>query len=108
MNDNFSIATGIETVAAGLQLTPQLGKIVDFSIENHPDTLILVVYRLVPAGHINDAQPPHAQPYAIAHIEPVVVRPPMHDGVAHKPHKGFGDLALPLCANHSSDATHEL
>ena len=85
MNNNLGIATGIETVTTGLQSPPQLWKIVNFAIENHPDALVLVVYRLVAPGHIDDAQPPHPQPYAIAHIEPFVVRTPMHYGVAHQP-----------------------
>src|ERR1035441_10871341 len=61
VDDGFGIAVGAIAVSAGLKRGAQLGMVVDFSVEDDPNILVLVGERLVPGLDVNDAQPPHGQ-----------------------------------------------
>ncbi len=55
MDNHFRIRVGIEAVTTRLELGAQLGKIIDFTVEDYPYAAVLVVDRLVPGRQINDA-----------------------------------------------------
>ena len=46
MNNNFGIRAGTKIVSLSLKPCSQFGEIIDFAIEDEPDTLILVTHRL--------------------------------------------------------------
>src|SRR5205814_6856426 len=66
MDHDLGIASRVEAVTALAQPVTQLGKVVDLAVEHDPGRLVLVVNRLVAAGHVDDAEPAHAQSDAIS------------------------------------------
>jgi hypothetical protein len=63
------------------------------------------VNRLPAAGQVNDAQPPHAEPYRAARINALIVRTTVNDGLAHSPHfGGIDNIAGPT--DHTSYSAH--
>ena len=58
-------------------------KIVNFSIEDEPNGLILIGNGLMTSGDIDDTEAAHAQANALAKIKSPVVRSAMTDNVPH-------------------------
>src|SRR5690606_5625527 len=50
------------------------------------DAAVFVRDRLVPAGEIDDAEPPHAEPHAAFDERPPIIGPAVDDRVAHPEH----------------------
>src|SRR6266705_664774 len=70
-------------MAARFKFPSQLWEIIDFAVEYDPEIVVFVVDRLVSCRQVNDAQPPHSQPGAAMRVNPFVVRPTVHDCLAH-------------------------
>jgi hypothetical protein len=83
VNDYLGVAVGVKLVPTGFKFRTQLREIIDFTVEDQPRSLILVVDWLVACGKIDDAQSTHAQSRAIANIDSFVVGPSMDDRLAH-------------------------
>ncbi len=77
VDDRLGVAARAEAVAAGLQLGPQLGVVVDLAVEDDLDRTVLVGHRLVPPGEVDDAQPAHPDGQAAFHPVALVVRAPV-------------------------------
>ncbi len=59
-------------------------KIVNLSVENHPDGAIFVGDRLMTCLEIDDAQAAHADCATAVHVITIIVGTPVADGVAHR------------------------
>src|SRR5580658_394317 len=108
MNDYFCIGVRIKAVAAFLEFDTQLGKIVDFTIENNPNGFVFIENWLVPTRQINYAEAAHAKADASLHEDPLVVRPSMHNGLTHPVNGGVIHRALRMGFDHSCYSTHAL
>ena len=70
--------------------------------------LFLVVHRLMPTGHVNDAQPAHTQAQAAIHLEALIVWPTVDHALAHAINGGrIYRLVQPEVVD-ATDATHQL
>ena len=83
MHNHFGIAVGIERVAASFQFTAQFRKVVNLTVEDYPNAGVFVVDRLTPARKIDNAEPTHPKSDRPARVNTLVVRPAMHDSLAH-------------------------
>ena len=82
------------------QLVPQLAVVINLPVADNPRRLVLAGDGLVPAGHVDDAQPPHAQPDVAVDEDAAVIRP----AVDHLPGHPFEDRLLDGLAVHIKDA----
>src|SRR5258708_2789834 len=73
----------MKAVAALLEVCPQLGKIVDLAVENHPDRPVLIENGLVPTRQVNDAEAAHPQADTVLDEDSLVIRTSVHDSLAH-------------------------
>jgi len=83
VNQRFGIAVRVVGMTRLLEFRAQLAVVVDFSVEDHPDALILVVDGLVAAGHVDDGEPAHCEADASAHVGATVVRAAMVERCVH-------------------------
>src|SRR5438128_10733732 len=83
VNDGFSIAVSIKSVAEFLELFAQLAIVVDLAVENNPRGAILIMNWLVTAREIDNRKPAHSQAHGAAEIEAIVVRTAMANCIAH-------------------------
>src|SRR5207249_1133352 len=106
MKDGLGIASRPVAVTARLEPRAQSGVIIDLAVVSDPDRLVLVCHRLMPAGHVHDRQPPMAQPYRPLHPEPLTVRPPVAQNVAHALHARLLHGLPQVQADDAGDAAH--
>jgi hypothetical protein len=108
VNDNLGVSIGVKTMAAGLEAQAQLRKIINLSVKDDPYRLIFIVDWLAARREINDAQPPHAQAGTATGIDSLVVRPPMHDRLAHTMDIRRIDCVIVLNTDNTCYSTHGL
>jgi len=96
MDDHFRVGMRVELVPARFELLSQLQEIVNFAVKHDPYTPVFIVDGLPPAGKINDAEPPHAQTDGPLGIDAFIVRPAVHDGLAHAMDVGSLNHFIPL------------
>jgi hypothetical protein len=84
VDDHLAVGAGGEAVAPGLEVGPQLAKVVDLAVEHGVQRAVLVAHRLAPARQIDDRQPPHPEQRLAVAIDPFVVGPAMGDGGVHR------------------------
>src|SRR5262245_26547913 len=85
VHDDFSVALRAENMASRLQFAFQFRKVVDLSVEDHPDGLILIGHRLMYASKINDRQTAKTQSKRAIEVESFVVRTTVNDRCSHSP-----------------------
>src|SRR2546427_720358 len=109
MDDHFRIGGGRKHMAALLQLSAEVAKVVDLTVKHHPNPAVLVVDRLASGLQINDAQAAHTQAHALvpSEIEPLIVGAPMDERRAHRAQL-FQRDRLPLETHYSRNAAHRL
>lgn len=107
MNDRFRVALSAVLMTERSQLLAQDGMVVDFTIENDPDSTVFVAKGLVSGREIHDAEAPHADPDGTSSVDSLVVRSAMDHGSAHLPeNSGLNPRAPEL--HDPRDATHLL
>src|SRR5262249_7056626 len=74
--------------------------------EHNPDSLVLVVDRLLSRTHIDNGKPSHTQAHSISKIEPVVIRATPRDERAHASDQCLVDRS-DFCIDRPNNATHE-
>src|ERR1017187_134669 len=108
MNDHFRVSVGVEVMAAFLEFAAQFWKVVDFAIENHPDTSVLVENWLVPSSQIDDAKAAHTEARAIFDENAFVIRTAVHNSLAHAVNRGCFNSLVGSRAYDSGDSAHAL
>jgi hypothetical protein len=83
MDDGFGVARRVEAVAVRFQLAAQLAEVVDLAVEDDPNSLVLVVNRLMPRGQVDDAEPAHAEAHPALDVQPFIVGSAMTNDLAH-------------------------
>ena len=83
VNDDFRVGLGSEYVSETFQLTLQLWKVVDFTVENHPNGFFPIGHGLMTAREINDREPAKTEPERSGEVVTLVVRPTMGDTPGH-------------------------
>ena len=83
VENDFGVARGPEPMASGLEQRPQRAVVVDLAVEDDPAGLVLVGHRLMPAGAIDDRQPPMTERHPLAVVESVAVRAAMPERIGH-------------------------
>src|SRR5437899_586728 len=106
MNNYFCVGVGIEAMAAGFELGTQLRKVVDLAVEYDPDRAIFIEDWLVSAGNVDDAETPHSQPRILLRKQAFIVRPAMHDCLAHAMDGNLFDPLRPIRTYDSGDSAH--
>src|SRR5690349_15230846 len=96
MDDDLGIAVRVETVPTHLEFAAEFREVVDFFVEDDPDASVLVVDRLLPAGHINAAEPAHPEPYRALRVDPFIVGATVDDRLTHPLDVGGFDDCTPL------------
>src|SRR5919108_172006 len=106
MDNCFSIASCTITVAPRLEHRAQFTVIVDFTVVDDAQTLVLVADRLLSGPNVDNAEPPHSQPDVTFDKKAVIVRSAMHDSRIHlRQPVALNALFLPGIQN-SADSTH--
>src|SRR6266849_10497013 len=97
MDENFRVRSCGQSVPAQSKALAQFTVIVKFAVEEDCDVSRFVPDRLIPAGKINDAQPPHPQREPrrarLAHKKALCVRAAMPHSRGHRAY-----ACLRLCA----------
>src|SRR5579875_3192741 len=75
MYNHFGIGVGIKMMTFAFKLRTQFGEVVNLSVEDNPDRLILVLNRLAAASHVNNAQSPHSTADWPSHVKSLIIRP---------------------------------
>ena len=84
MDEHLGVGAAMERVALGLQLAPQLHKIVNFAVEHNDDAFVLVGHGLrARVGQVQNGQPPEAQRDAVAGVHAAHVGAAVNDAVHH-------------------------
>src|SRR5215510_11374269 len=93
-------------IASGQQSLAQLGEVVNFAVEDHPNRAVLVADRLAPRSQVDDREPPHSQRDVLFEIEAFVVRPAMNDGRRHPTRNLFIRRPCLFSIDESENAAH--
>jgi hypothetical protein len=80
--------------------------IIDLAVEYDSERAVLVEDRLAAAGHVNDAESPHAECAAGGYEVPVGIWPAVEDCVAHLSNGDVSRLQAKRETCEPSDATH--
>jgi hypothetical protein len=105
MNDDFGVRVGIKAVTAALEFLAKFREVVDFSVEDDPQTFVFVMDRLPSAGKVDDAQAPHTQSRWATGVNTLIVRTSVNDGLAHPPNVSGIDNVSGV-ADHASYSAH--
>ncbi|GAA4639063.1 hypothetical protein GCM10023196_099230 [Actinoallomurus vinaceus] len=87
VNKALGIAVRGETVTKVPQFTAQCGVIVDLAVEDRDHGSVLVVNRLIPTGHVDDCEAPHAECGVLVIVEARTIRPAVSEHLAHAAEK---------------------
>jgi hypothetical protein len=79
----FGVALGGEAMPTPAQHVPQSGEVVQLAVEHGGHGPVLVVDRLIPAGHVDDRQSAHAEGRVFVIVEAITVRTSMDHHIAH-------------------------
>ena len=108
MNDRFGVRVSGEFMAARFQILAQLGIIVNFAVEHHPELAVFIRERLMPAGQIDDAQAAETQAQASVDENAFIIRAAMNDGFVHPMDELLRDGLVPLVFENAADSAHGL
>jgi len=83
MQHHFHIAIGGEAIAFLLQFVAQLFVIIDLSVADHPDLLIICEIGLMTMRQVNDAQAPETETGIPVNKSVGFIWTAMPDGIRH-------------------------
>jgi hypothetical protein len=88
-----------------LEFGAQFREIVNLAVENDPNGSVFVKNRLVAARQVDDAQAPHSKAGSALDENPLVIRSPMDNRLAHVVDRaGFDPFAARRAHNASNPA----
>ena len=90
------------------QARPEIGKVVDLSVQGRHHGAVLVVEGLVAVSDVDDRQPLGPDAHAVTQVDPARVRPPVLHDLAHT-HEGLAvhgtvEIDLPSYPAHVESA----
>jgi hypothetical protein len=94
-------------MAAGDELLTQRSMVVNFAVENDPESAIFVADGLMTSDEVDDAQPAHAKSNTALLVYAFVIRAAMYHCPAHLTQNSGIDLAILRKPHHSSDSAHD-
>ena len=83
VGDAFAVPVGHHPVPPSAQFGPEFGEVVDLAVEDHRHRAVLVVYRLLSPGHIDDREPSHSEHGMRALVVAGTIRAPVGEHVTH-------------------------
>jgi hypothetical protein len=83
MHQHLSVGVAMKRVTLFLQLIPELLKVVNLSIADHPDGGVFVRNGLMAAGHIDNAEPTHPECDPRAYVGPLIIGTAVLDHLTH-------------------------
>src|SRR5260370_1196953 len=102
----FRVALGAEAVTATEELGAKAPVVVDLAVEDDRLGPILGEDRLLSTHQVDDGEPPHAEPRASRHEDPLIVGTPVADRRAHGPDPLRLHRALRILVDDAYDAAH--
>lgn len=106
MDDNFSVGAGFEDVATLQEVVAKFLEIVNFAIENDPDSRVLVGERLMATLEIDDGEAAETKTNIAGDIEAGVVGPAVEHGGSHGFDESGRDSGFGIKNKFSADAAH--
>ena len=106
MHQDFNIASRPKPVPQAFQFSPQNMVVVNLPIADREDSGVLIINGLLTTRYVDDAQTSHSESYAVAYVIPLVIRSPMHDGIAHCTEAHYRIFISHLTANEPGYAAH--
>src|SRR4051812_21281392 len=107
VNDGLSIGVCAKAVALGLEISFDLAKVVDLSVEDDQACPVCVVDRLLAGCQVNDRQPPHTKRSSSLDSNSLLIRSAMSDNAAHRIElRGPLLSILVFLGNESRDTAH--
>src|SRR5436309_16103425 len=106
MDDRFGIAFRAIAVASRLELQTEFAVIVDFTVIDDPQAVVLVANRLLSGPNIYDAEPPHSQPDVALDKKAIVIRPAVRDLRIHLRQRVALNAPFLSGIHNSADSTH--
>src|SRR5208282_2322724 len=107
-DNHFRVAARSEDVPEIFEFETQLGKVIDFAVENHADRFLRIRHRLVAALDIDNREAPEAQSNRPTDVVALVVGTTMDDAARHLLYVPAQDRSMPLVAKLSANSTHLL
>jgi hypothetical protein len=83
VQDHLGVALAAKPVALGFEVAAKLPVVVDFSVEDDLEGVILIGHGLSPPGEIDDSQTGHAEPNARLLVGSHVVRAAVLEDAEH-------------------------
>jgi hypothetical protein len=83
VRQDLGVAAGAESVPDRGQLPPDVEVVVQLPVLDGPDVARLVRDRLMPALHVDDAEPSDAEGDSVTKVRAAVVRPTVGHRVGH-------------------------
>jgi hypothetical protein len=107
MNDSFGIASGAIAVTAELKVLAQIRMIIDFTVENDPNTRVFIAERLVTGLDVNNAEAAHRQSYVLFDKETIVVGTAVDDLLVHSLQQVMIHSPAPVGIENAADSAHD-
>jgi hypothetical protein len=107
VQDRLGVAGGAEAVALRFEHGPEFAVVVDLAVEDDLARAVFVGHGLMPAGAVDDREPPVGQRDVDGIEKPVAVGAAMGDRGVHRPHGGADvHVETPVEREDSADAAH--
>src|SRR5262245_46586788 len=106
MQDGLGIRSRPIVMTALFQPRPEVGVVVDFAVEDHPDAGVFVRHWLLSAVDVNNRQTAMSQSDGTVDVQAIPVRSAMPHDVAHRRQPMFVDAIARIKSDDSSDSTH--
>jgi hypothetical protein len=71
-------------VSPGLKVFPQIRMVINFAVEDDPNTAILIAQGLMPGFYVNNAEATHRESDVFLQKNPFVVGPTVNDLLVHR------------------------
>src|ERR1700733_14939598 len=108
VNDDFRIRPGSKHMSEALEFALQLGKIIDFSIEDDPHRFLKVRHGLVATRKVDDRKPSKTKPDRTRDVETFVIGPSVSQAVRHTHDILAKDRGSVAEVKLSADSTHRI
>ena len=106
MNDGFGVGMRGEAMAARFEVLAQLGIVVNFAVQHHPQRSIFIRERLMAAGQVDDAQAAKSEAEPGVGENTFIIGTAMNDRLGHAMDELLPDLVPPLVFEYPADSAH--